>query len=230
MTLQDVLRFNIHATLDTNEEMVHTLHAAVAIGGSFTGQDWGGGDFFGPYTVSQLNSLSSSIATKWATFVTTCSSLIGNQVTYDRVDAYTLDASAKATNQGTFSWAGGSQPKGGGGNKLPNSLAVCCSLRTDYPGRSRRGRMFIGCLSSSSPGQTIPGTITTVLGPAMSTFLHDVGTITVPTDGGSLVPVIASRRYGYVNKITSVIVDNVWDWQSRRMNKVTPTKNTYAVT
>jgi len=115
-------------------------------------------------------------------------------------------------------------PGTGVGNPLPNQNAACITLRTNFVGRSYRGRVYLAgfiVTQNSAAGAIVAG-----LNTACVTFLQNVQTdmgaqgITLgvlsrprPAGPGGVPPAWA----GLITPVTAIMArDTVWDTQRRR--------------
>jgi hypothetical protein len=135
--------------------------------------------------------------------------------TYNEVQGYRVDAAGRATEQFQAAFPAG--VKGQGADALPLHNALCITLKTNQPGRSGRGRLFMGPLVQSmlvSNGR-INLQARDEIAKAFAGFytrLRDVGAAQ-----DAFRPVIASRTKTDAYKITSVSVgDYVDTMRSRR--------------
>jgi len=107
-------------------------------------------------------------------------------------------------------------------NNHPYQVAIVCSLRSQSPSRSGRGRMYLplsaipmtvqGQYSSAHPGS---------IGSTMKTFFDAVNAGAILA-GASYVVSVASQSTASLKTVTSIVTDSVPDIQRRRANKLTP--------
>jgi hypothetical protein len=100
-------------------------------------------------------------------------------------------------------------------NSLPQDVSVVVSLRTDTPGRTGRGRIYLPApdvTTLTANGELKTATQTNVAFAAQTAF----GLVVLAGE----VPVIFSRSTGLAKDIIRVGVGTVFDRQSRRVNKV----------
>lgn len=196
-------RFNITASIAGGEIMVHTLHAASS--------------------AEDLQVATNRMVTAWSDMITTAvggdapQQNLANTTIYQSVDAYVLDSAGHATQQATAQFPAGTIA-GVSNSILPNEVAMCLSLITAVPGRTARGRLFMGGLAAStltSAGRFKPG--------VCDTFAHSfagfVYGLSAPGPGGIVLAVL-SKTAGRLNNITSVKVGDVPDVQRRRRNRL----------
>lgn len=103
-------------------------------------------------------------------------------------------------------------PRAGGlGVKGPNQVALVLSLRTGFPGRRNRGRMYLpACaLSLSGDGEASQSDLDT-LTTAWQTGFNDINA----SDTGKIV--VVSAAAGAFHQVSSVSMDSRMDIQRRR--------------
>jgi len=100
----------------------------------------------------------------------------------------------------------------------PTATSIVISNRTELPGRSGRGRIYLpangiagGAADHVSSDAAIDG-----LGTAYATFLS-----TLIAD--TYLPIVASFTKAVVNNIRSYVIDNKFDTQRRRGDQIAPT-------
>lgn len=225
MSLAGVLRYNIHA-VHGSEELVHTGWLVPTASGDYPGDgDWGGATFLPSLSQQELDLLCSAIASEWATFMTAENNDFAPTLIYDRVDLYEMDATLHSVGQSTYTWPTANQPKGTGSSEAPYPLSVCATLRTGLPGRSRRGRLYLGGLSGAwiNTSGRASGAKVTGLGNALKAFYNNVGAYAYDGATGRAHPSVVSRRKNDARQLKAVDIDDVFDWQSRRQDSLTPT-------
>lgn len=101
-------------------------------------------------------------------------------------------------------------------NVLPYQLAACISLHTGTPGRSGRGRIYMGGFCEDS--NTAAGAIATALDADLSDYANALQSILIST-GVDAVLGVYSRKLNVMSDVTQVTVDSRWDVQRRRANR-----------
>lgn len=120
---------------------------------------------------------------------------------------------------------------GTGTSAHPGYVASVCSLLTDYPGRSKRGRLYLpatgmGILTTTS--QWASSTLTHGIVDNMRLFLQNGG-IAPSWDGtAGIHPVIMSMSLGSITDVTGLRMDSLPDTQHGRTRRLVAT-DTYAV-
>lgn len=107
-----------------------------------------------------------------------------------------------------------------GGVAAPNNVTVAISFRTNFRGRSYRGRnYFVGLTMSNVSGQQLAGGVATNFDNAYSDILVDL-----PVDLPEFTWVVVSRytnkaprAAGVTTPVTAVSVENTLDSQRRRL-------------
>lgn len=135
------------------------------------------------------------------------------------VDVYKVDAAGRATEQASATFA--PTVKGSGTGALAPQLSLVATLLTAVPGRSGRGRMYLGGLSNSLSGAdgrlaaNNAAAIASAWAQMYADLRHDAA------DPDDFRPVVASPTKGTANAITKVQVGDVFDtMRSRRANLV----------
>ena len=107
--------------------------------------------------------------------------------------------------------------------QLPPDTALCVSKETTNPGRSGRGRMFLPPLVAGdlSSGFVLAGTITTMVAAAKALYDSLVG--------ASMTPVLYGLRSHIIFNLSGFHIDNKWDIQSNRSNKMLPIRTSSAL-
>jgi hypothetical protein len=107
-------------------------------------------------------------------------------------------------------------------NALPSQVALVCSLGTDLPGRSGRGRMYYGGYGSNqcqATGIAQPGAVTNTLNFTYS-VMNQLSTLDEP-----LTPSVYSPTLRQTTAINYLRVGNAFDTQRRRANRRTESYN-----
>jgi hypothetical protein len=163
---------------------------------------------------------------KWAQFISggndgspSLAGLLSTGTRYTTVQAYKIDADGTASDVADAAFA--TTVKGSGTTGMPSHVALVVTLLTGAPGRSRRGRLYLGGFSSSTTLTTdglLAGTAHTNLTTSAGKFY----TALRDNVGNDLIrPVVVSPTLGTASKITTVQIGNVWDtMRSRRKARV----------
>ena len=219
---EKVRRINIEAAVTGGETLVHTLHCWVRdpILAGVTIQDQANfiRDAWGPQFLTRTGGgFGQYIATK---------------VQYQKVTVYALQSNGQSSEsaEALFSPAIG----GTSVNHLQLSAALVCSMRTARVGRSYRGRLYLGGLSNlaidSTTGRVTAGVRNTAA-TAMAGFLsHLNGQGTPPTGVPHVKMGVLSVKRGEITPITQVVVDDLFDVQTRRQDSLVGAKMAAAVT
>jgi hypothetical protein len=114
----------------------------------------------------------------------------------------------------------------GSGDSMPSLLACVASLRSETPGRSGRGRMYLPLTKVAAMDATgqITDTVCTNVAAAWATILSAVDLVD-GAFGGLLQAVVASFTTGNVEAITRVVVNSIADIQHRREDQLVATTN-----
>ncbi len=177
-----------------------------------------------------LQALATGVRDKWSNFLNTPVPGLGfvrdrlhTGTVYNKVTAYRLNGvNGTATDIKEAGFVSNNAGTRDAGN--PTELAMCCTLLTGQPGRSSRGRMYLGGFASS---QTLlaDGRINAFaaeeIAKALARFFREVRDIgAVPGAQDLWEPQVVSQKNTTARKITEVSVGNVWDVQRRRRNKL----------
>jgi hypothetical protein len=175
----------------------------------------------GPVAPADLSAWVTATGTPFATWFNAATGglklLISPQGSISRRDAY-----FHPSDTGPAAFAASDSSGGGAGTASgihPPQTAIVCSLQTGFTGRKNRGRFYL-------PGIAVPtdltsGRIATTQVTAISldaaTFITNVNSIALAANavGCAVMPT------GDI--VTRVVVDNVFDTQRRRRNKIGPT-------
>jgi hypothetical protein len=134
------------------------------------------------------------------------------------VNVYKVDALGKATGQSESAFA--SNVKGGSGSMVPPQCAIVVTTLTGAPGRSARGRMFLGGLSNN--GNDFTGRINPLTRDRLAKGVG--GMFTQLRSSGFqadvIRPVVVSPTKNDARKITAVQVGDVYDTMRSRRNKL----------
>lgn len=168
-------------------------------------------------TPGQLTSLATKVANSLGTgpdgeaMATTLVKLCNNQTNWRKTSAYYYaGGSTKSSAVGEYVWP---TPKVGGTNVgLPEQCAAVVSLRTDHPGRSYRGRMYLPCTGANLQvnGQLVQQDVDAVAG-AWGENLSRLGDPDLDP-----IPIIVSTHLGLSTPVTSVKMDSRVDTMRSR--------------
>ena len=169
-----------------------------------------------PADQAALQSLCDQIEPYVNTFWTAVKPHVYNSFSYVGIKVYQYaGASSKASLQAQTdrSPSAGTQSANG----APIDTALVLSLRTPFPGRVARGRMYIPCHDSVNPSTCcFVGTASADYVAAFKTLVDSIATNTP----GAVA--VLSRTTSTYNLATRVIGDNKPDVQRRREGKVVP--------
>lgn len=153
MTL-DLVRVGVHAQLSTVEEVLHTFHLKKVRNGTTT-----------PDTAA-VQALVADLATKWKTWFTTAqgsftpASVFSPHLVYDEVRASVISydtptdnpteghATVVPTQVAAIASPCAGTVSASSAVQLPLEVALCLTLGTTGRGRSKRGRIYFGGLTS----------------------------------------------------------------------------------
>lgn len=110
---------------------------------------------------------------------------------------------------------------GSGTVKLPQEVAVVASLRTDLPGRRRRGRIYWPAQGAPIDADgRIPTSASSVYATETAEFIQDVRQALATATGAiQIVPIVVSTTGNFATEVTAVSVGNSFDIQRRRGNQ-----------
>lgn len=170
--------------------------------------------------------IADQVRNKWAEMVLTgigpglsspLASYFANGTKFTSVDVYAVNALGKATDQAQAIFA--ANVKGTGSQAMPPQCAIVTTLLTGAPGRSARGRLFLGGLSTflDAEGRILPA--------AQQVLVNNMGGFykalrDEPENVDDFRPVVASPTTGTARKITRVQVGNVVDTMRSRRGKL----------
>lgn len=203
-----VARFNITGSLAGGEQIVHSLwmkpDGTAALGGDY------------------LQAMTDKVRDEWAKTmvgpggtIPPLAGFLSSGTRYTAVSGYLVDALGKATAQSEATFA--TPPAGSVSSTAPPSIAICVTLHTNKPGRTGRGRLYLGGLSNSLVGAE--GRFSNVpqgeLVATMTDFYKRLRDS--PFSGDPYRPVVVSRTRGEAHKIVKVSIGDVFDtMRSRR--------------
>lgn len=107
--------------------------------------------------------------------------------------------------------------------QLPPDTALCASKETVASGRVGRGRMFLPPLVAGdlSSGFVLAGTITTMVAAVKALYDSIIG--------AGMTPVLYGIGSHVIRNLSGFHIDNKWDIQSSRSNKMIPTRTSSAL-
>jgi hypothetical protein len=212
MTYVDRLyRCNIVASIPGGEQIVNTVWMRKA---SFVFQD------------TDAQEIGDQVRNAWAALITAGSGgfttglavFMGTDVQWTGVSTYRVNELGRSTQQAESPFA--ANVKGSAGSMLPPQLAVCVTLLTNRPGRSGRGRLFLGGISTGL--LTPQGRLTVAnrdgISARMAAFYKAVRD--TPNNPDVARPVVVSPTATDANNITKVSVGDVPDTIRSRRNKL----------
>lgn len=221
---EKIVRVSILASLQDGEQMVHTFHVKNVQPN--------------PLEQPVLQQLATGVRDAWVAKMATTygtknwAACLSPQTRYQRVTAYDIDATTgRARDLAESPFTTGNVGTGAG--TWPTEVALAATLQTGFPGRTRRGRLYLGGLGNTqaltATGRVEPGTANAAAG-FLAAFFRAVRDI----DAGALEqdnwePHIVSLTTGQSKKITTVAVGDVFDVQRRRRNKISETRVSAAV-
>lgn len=214
-TPSDVYRAQITARLGTAEMLVHSLHFASTAGIQ--------GDVTAQALADQVKTAFTAAVLTGASTGDRLGQVLSSGVVYQKVDTYRLDSAGRAIEQGTSAFQATPAVTGASASRLPDEVAMCVTLVSGLPGRSRRGRCYLGGLAAGTIAQdgTFAGTQAQMAATHFGGFLANV-------DTAGWQPVIYSRVLGISTPIINVSVGTVPDVQRRRRNKLQELRYTRA--
>ncbi len=218
----DFVRASLTASLQGGEQMVHGLfikNVGAPIGGS------------------NLQTLADGLRDRWNDFLYLANPGFGvvaarlsNTTKYQKVTVYKIDPllqKASDLAEAAFADGAGTQP-----STNPTELALCATLLTGAPGRSARGRMYLGGFGANTITNDGRVNVTAAqeISNSLARFLRSVRDIAVGAgEPDQWEPQIVSGTRTTARKITQVSIGDVWDVQRRRRNKLVETRFQAAV-
>jgi hypothetical protein len=200
----------------------------IVIGGQIDGvQDWSVGLWTtialtgGAWGVANQNEVTAELEVFVSTWWTHVEEVASSVTFLEYVKTYYYPAGSTHSSQlGVFTLT--SPAPGEGPQVHAAGTSMVCSLRSDVPGRSGRGRIYVPAngVSMSEPHQMNGGECSNICD-ATATLLGAFNTYTNPSQHvTSLAAVVASFTRSETNSITQVIVDDKPDSQRRREDKM----------
>lgn len=168
-----------------------------------------------PSTQAAANSLCSAYASLVTThLVAAFGGYMSTLASFDRVNLYGYTAGGPTAGiQGTAAISGGAGTMST--SYLPLQSAWVATLRTPYPGRSRRGRMYFPITNHALTNWQFTQAETTALTTAVRNFLNAVN----GTASSGFVSVVSQVGAGSSSGVTLVTGDSRLDIQRRRANR-----------
>lgn len=207
-----VARVNVTATLAEGEQMVHAMHFRIAP------------NFQPPVGAAALmETLADRVAEVWSQMIagftgatfSSLGSMLANTTVYNTVDAYELDAQGRALSQGQAAIVNGAGISSN--TPLPSEVALVGTLLSGFPGRTARGRIYLGGFTTSTvaaTGRATPAT-TERVARNLAQFL---ASMTAGDQGFDAI--VLSKTTTSVREIIRVTCGDVFDVQRRRRNKL----------
>ncbi len=213
-------RVNIIAEITGGEQMVHTV--------------WIQSDATVIAPGTQLQAIVNKVRDEWQNTLNGPSGgpinmkqNLSNTTKYTTVKGYNVNSLGAATEQAEAAFP--PNLVGIGGNACPPQDAVCVTLLTNVPGRSGRGRLYLGQMAQNvltSEGRLV-GTARDNISAAMAGFYIRVRALNNQPDDWR--PVVVSPKLGTANKITKVQVGDVVDTMRSRRNALNEARATSIV-
>ncbi len=218
----NMVRCQINATIEGGEQMVHTFFVKDV----------------SPPSEGGLQELADGLVSKWGRFLSepvpglgATAGLFHNATKFNKVTVYRINpATGRAEDLAEAAFPAGTG--GSGATALPSEVAVCATLLTGAPGRSARGRMYLGGFASNTLIATGRVNLSQCeqLAKALARFFREVRDIDVITgQADKWEPQVVSLKNTSARKITSVSIGDVFDVQRRRRNKLIETRQSALV-
>lgn len=192
------------------------------------GQTWSTSHWIAPLlidghpTPSDLGSIAAATATAAKTWFDHVANNWGANTTANKSTCYFYAAgSSGATAMGEYAWPTPT-PGGGSAGFTPLTTSMVVSERTAVPGRSGRGRMYVPYNSGGigSNGHFSSGNVDAMAGWAKA-YMDTMNSVDLSSYGFTNQRCcVASHTKGHIYDITTLVVDDVPDNQSRRKDKV----------
>lgn len=135
----------------------------------------------------------------------------------DTIDGYTVRCYSPNSGVLVDEFFQSDSASGGGGASNATQTALVVSMRTAGFGRAYRGRMYVPATGLVGAGERAPGTPVSALATGFQAVFNGINAISDVT-----VVLLSLSRSAYT-PITSIDIDNVFDTQRRRRDKVTAT-------
>ena len=214
-------RCNIVATMAGGEQIVHTV--------------WMRADPTSLITPGATQAVANVVRDEWAKTINgftggpvALAARFASHLVYQRVTAYKVDAAGRATEQAEAAFAANGV-KGTGTGSLPPQVALCVTLQTRRPGRSGRGRLYLGALAGTmlTTSGRLPTTDRTPFADGLGGFytrLRDN-----PNAPDVVRPVVVSPTLTDSFKITGIAIGDVYDTMRSRRSELVEDKTTRVV-
>ena len=210
MAVANTCRLSIEGDLPAGEKFAFSLWTHGVGGGTV------------PSTNSDADTMLGNIMAlpKWQPLITACLAYASVNTVYRTLRAYCYPTG------GSIAAATASRPITGGSGAgttgtMPNQVARVVTLRTDKPGRSYRGRVYVPATATTGFNQGVFTQDGTPLVQAFADFAGSLHLGTVLPSSGTLEVVVASSRVGTTTYVNAFSTDNRPDVQRRRANKMT---------
>jgi hypothetical protein len=210
-----LFRCNISANLQGGEIMVHTV--------------WMRTDTIEFGSIPNVQAVADRVRDHWSTTIiggtglpTGLASSLYTGTVYTKVSAYKVDAAGRSTAQAESQFA--ATVKGTGTQALPPQIAVVGTLLTDRPGRSGRGRIYLGGFDKLvvDPTGRIAAGSRNQIAQALGGFYRRLRDTPYETD--KIRPVVVSPTLTDAFKVTRIAVGDVADTQRNRRNALVEAK------
>ncbi len=211
-----LVRANINANLGSGEIMVNTV--------------WIRGDQAAGFDMLPLQGIADRVRDAWRGFIElgqggalAQGAAFSTNTQWTKVSAYRVNALGKATEQAEALFP--ATTKGSQNTALPPQTALVVTTLTARPGRSGRGRFYLGGLSTA--GLTAGGrhSVNSANAIALAMAQFYVAIRDQPNVGDAYRPVVVSPTPGDSFKIKSVAVGDVYDTMRSRRNKLVEAKS-----
>lgn len=205
-----LVRCNVTATTINGETVVNTI--------------WMQTDAFAGFGSVELVDVANRVRDAWTTMLVTgfngslgINDLFHSQTVWRTVSAYAVDSRGRATNQGESTFL--ATAKGSGASTQAPQVAIVVTTLSGVPGRSGRGRIFLGGLSNASMGSDARIAVG-----ARDRIAQAVGGMyqqarNAPFQSDVIRPVIVSPTTGQARRIRAVTVGDVFDTMRSRRNR-----------
>jgi len=144
------------------------------------------------------------------------------QVTGMRIEAREANGTLTGVVEGPRAVA----QTGSGSSVHPYQTSIVCSLRTEAPGASGRGRLYWPATGAALTPSTmrITASVRDAFNSAMSTYLSGIATA-IETVIPDITLAVWSRSTGAINPVTRMIAGDVADTQRRRRDALAESYN-----
>jgi hypothetical protein len=161
-----------------------------------------------------------AIADPLAVWFADSANLIPNNATLEVVKVNNISPDGKYAEPTTHEHIFSPAAVGGAGSQHPSFLSVVTTLEGETArGYAHRGRMYLPNYSPLADGSFISAPqVAAVI--AAGRRLLTILSINEPTGGALVSPCIVSKHAGELQDVTAVSCDNIYDFQSRRKNRL----------